>query len=184
MRALLNVILLYLCLWALSFPQCGALQKSAPVPAAGAPLQGIRKQLPDGSQYIVIYSIPGFFPPDIPVYRKGDVQKIYVYHDRDMDIVIKTTDTLSDIASFYAEESARLAWKIERNNADPAADHRVIKLPLTYNDCAVETLRFFADSGRVLAAVRGGLVMVCRIIRVADTPYTFIIQQIRTGGKS
>ena len=161
------------------FVQCSSLQRT---PArTSLPVQVIPKQFPDGSAYFILFGIPDYFPSDIPVYPGAQVQKVFVYHERDMDLIFKTTDAIEDIVQFFTQESKKQEWIIERITPDPKAEHQVISLPLSFKDQHVETFQYFATRGRIFAAKRGSRVMVCRIFQAADSPYTFIVQQIRTG---
>ena len=144
------------------------------------PVYVIPKQFPDGSPYYIFYRIPDYFPPDIPLYERGQVQKVFVYDERDMDLIFRTTDTIEEIVAYFAEESEKRDWTIERITIDPQADHREITLPLRYDNHFVETLHYFAYRGHIFTAIRGNRVMVCRIMQIADSPYTIIVQQIRT----
>lgn len=148
---------------------------------ARPPVQIITKQFPDGSKYYIFFSIPDYFPSDIHIYERGQVQKVFVYQERDIDLIFRTTDSIEEIVKYFKKESEKRNWKIERITTDPQADHQIITLPLTYNNHPVETFQFSAYRGHIFTASRGNRVMVCRIIQVADTPFTFIIQQIRTG---
>ncbi|KPK94446.1 hypothetical protein AMJ80_05455 [bacterium SM23_31] len=144
------------------------------------PVQIIPKQFPDGSQYYVFYSIPDYFPSDIHFYKRGEVLKVFVYQEREMDLIFRTTDSIEDIIQYFKTESEKNNWKIERMAADPLAEHQIITLPLIYNNHSVETLQYSAYRGYIFTASRGNRVMVCRIIQVTDTPFTLIVQQIRT----
>ena len=145
------------------------------------PVQGLMKQFPDNSPYFIIYTLPDFFPQDIPVYPGGVMQMGFVYQERDMDLIFKTSDSIEDIIRFFETKSGELHWSIERNMSDPAADHQTFTLPLTFNDNFVETFQYFTVRGNIFVAQHTGKYFVSRIIETADSPFTFIIQQIRTG---
>lgn len=147
---------------------------------SGGNVQIIPMQFPDGSQYYIFYRIPDYFPPDIHFYERGQVQKVIVYQEWDMDLIFRTTDSIEEIVQYYTKEGEKRNWKIEQNTADPRADRQVITLPLMYHDYLVETFQYSAYRGHIFAARRGNKVMVCRIIQVIDTPFTFIVQQMRT----
>jgi hypothetical protein len=165
-------------LLSISFLNCGSSRINQRQPAV--PLQGMIKQLPGGSQYFVVYTLPAFFPEDIPVYRSGEIQQINVYDERDMDIIIKSTAQMSDIAEEYVRQFKELKWKINRNVNYPEANNQRIEIPISYKDKSIETLRFFTERGRILAASSGNIVVVCKLIKIKNTPFTFVIQQVRT----
>lgn len=160
------------------FYYCGSSRINQQQPAV--PLQGMVKQLPGGSQYFVVYTLPAFFPMDIPVYRSGEIQQINVYDERDMDIIIKSTAQMSDIADEYKRQFKKFKWKINRDVNYPEANNQRIEIPISYKDKSIEILRFFTERGWILAASSGNIVVVCRLIKIKDTPFTFVIQQVRT----
>jgi hypothetical protein len=145
------------------------------------PVQGLIKQFPDNSRYFIIYTLPDFFPQDIPVYPGGVMQKGFVYQERDMDLIFKTSDSIEDIIRFFETKSGELRWSIERNMPDPAANHQTFTLALTFKDSFVETFRYLAARGHIFAAQHTGIYLVIRIVESTNSPFTFIIQQIRTG---
>ena len=144
------------------------------------PVQGIVKEFPDRTTYYVIYSLPDFFPGDIPVYSQGDVQRIYVYGERDMDIIITTTDPLDKIVTHYRESGNRNEWRIVRSEADDAAENRDFELPLQFNNKMVDILGLKAEHGQIIALSRRSVAIVCRVVKIADSPIVYIIQHIRT----
>jgi len=159
--------------------QCGLFSKNAENIPYGGTLQGLKKEFPDKTPYYVIYSLPGFFPGDIPVYQRGKVQRIYVYDDRNMDIVMETTARTGEIVNHFREECKEKKWRIERSTTDPAAQNSILEIPLQFNKFTVDILKLTAAHGRIFAAHKGSLVTVCRIIQIYNTNQTLIVQNIR-----
>ncbi len=145
------------------------------------PVQGLIKQFPDNSRNFVIYTVPNFFPGEIPLYPNGAILKGFVYDERDMDLIFRTTDSVERIVQYFESRGAELKWTVNRNMVDPAADHQTLSLPLRFKENIVETFQYNANRGHIFAARRDGKFLVCRIIDTADSPYTIIVQHIRTG---
>jgi len=144
------------------------------------PLQIITKEFPNGVRYYVMFKIPDYFPKDVPVYRKGTIEKLLVYGERDMDIIIKTSASFESVIKFYKNESERLGWEIETFLSDKKADNQRITIPLKYNNYLVETYEYRPVRGHIIEARRTNYYMKCRIVQLPGFQTTIIIQQVRT----
>lgn len=172
------LLLIWCCVSIAGFISCGILRKPPPAQPPGA-LQGMVKEFPDRSRYYLVYSLPGFFPSDLPVLRSATVDRMYVYGEQDMDILMRTTDSIDKTVSKYRELCEKHGWTIERNQSDPDASRQKFTLNLSYKENPVDTIELAAATGRIFAAHRGGSVFVCRIIRPVSGSMTLVIQQIR-----
>ncbi len=144
------------------------------------PVQGLLKQFPNNSRHFVIYTVSNFFPEEIPLYPDGAILKGFVYDERDMDLIFRTTDSVERIVQYFESRGAELKWTVNRNMVDPAADHQTLSLPLRFKENFVETFQYNANRRHIFAARRNGKFLVCRIIDTADSPYTIIVQHVRT----
>jgi len=160
--------------------QCSLFGSEQEVIPYRGPLQGMMKEFPDGSTYVIMYSLPDFFPQDIPVYIYGEVEKMYVYGEREMDIVMKASASIGEITAYYEKSIRDKGWTIDRSYMDETFHRQKFEFPLTYNNNTVDTVHFFAEHGYTLAASHGNVVSVCRIIKPANTQLILIIQHVRT----
>ena len=148
-----------------------------------SPVQVVNMQFPDGSSYFILYDIPWYFPEDIFYYRSGSVRKLLVYDEREMDLIIKTDDPLDMIVNYYIEQTLKNQWILDRSIPDNAAANRTIILPLIYKEQTLETLTIPSTRGHIIAAMKNGIVIVCRIIKESTTPLCTILQQMRYDKK-
>ncbi|MCP4727992.1 MAG: hypothetical protein GY863_23335 [bacterium] len=143
-------------------------------------ITGMTKIFPDGKTYYLVYQIPDYFPVDIPVYRYGSIEKIYVYDEKNMDIILKTRQTFEAITETIKSEGKNKGWVFEDPVPYPEADNNLLTIPLTYNDNVVEIYKFPSVRGLLLNGKRSGSTIECRIIQIPRSGDNYLIQTIRT----
>ncbi|MFC1556331.1 hypothetical protein ACFL67_04550 [candidate division KSB1 bacterium] len=174
-----KIALITLCLL-LTNISCGLLSRQQQAPRRNTgPVQPIAKQFSDGSYYYVVRALPSYFPHDIPVAESGKVEKMYVYGERDMDLIISSQESASSILSFYRKNFAAGGWSIERDITDSKASLREMEIKLSFREFTVDILTIPAENGFIISAAKGPIVIVNRIISSANSQNTVIIQQIR-----
>ena len=105
---------------------------------------------------------------------------MFVYEERDMDIIIITDASYDVVITFYRKESDKRGWKIEKDEYDPKAENQRITLPLYFNEYPVETFEYRTTKGYIIAARRSNCVLVCRILQSAVSKNVIIVQHVRT----
>lgn len=144
-----------------------------------APVRAIPKAFPDGNKYYLIYSIPSYFPKDIPVYNNGNVDKIYVYDERDMDIVLHTQEQTTSIIEFYIKELPKSGWTIGK--VTPVIRHKTdkINIPLKYKNKHVDSMLLNSENEVVITSYKKNITMNIKIYYSPSFPVSYVFQSIR-----
>ncbi|MFC1564631.1 hypothetical protein ACFL6G_06815 [candidate division KSB1 bacterium] len=150
-----------------------------PRPSGSKKITGLTKKFPNGKTYFLIYSIPGYFPDDIPVYRSGEVVKIYVYDENNMDIILKTGQDIKTAAETISNEGEKKGWEFEDISQYPEAKNNFIQAKIEYSNSLVDIFNFSTLDGLILKGRKGSRSIECRLLKLSNTRDNYIIQRVR-----